>query len=295
MTTCIVIVDAPCCGASEAKFDSVARTRLRRLMPWWLKNSLSSTTRNAWITSGEMSAYLIGWEFSSSYTAISLPYTSYTYVRWASASNSGSTSGSSSCALAADHRRGAIPITIAVISRAPPAITSANRGKPSSDTHSAPTLLAGSTAVGGRAVRRLATLARVSSPFPRPTVPLRRPAPQRCRTPTGWKEQARRAESLGYSVGTMPDHFNEQFAPVPALQAVLDATTTLARRCAGVRQRLQASARARQGTGDDGRAVRRPGRDRPRRRLDGVGLRTGRACSTTAPVCASTASSRASP
>ncbi len=43
----------------------------------------------------------------------------------------------------------------------------------------------------------------------------------------GWKEQARRVESLGYAVGTMPDHFNEQFAPVPALTAVLDATTTL--------------------------------------------------------------------
>ena len=34
-------------------------------------------------------------------------------------------------------------------------------------------------------------------------------------------------EGLGYSVGTMPDHFNDQFAPVPALQCVLDATTTL--------------------------------------------------------------------
>jgi probable F420-dependent oxidoreductase len=34
-------------------------------------------------------------------------------------------------------------------------------------------------------------------------------------------------ESLGYSVATMPDHFTEQLAPMPALQAVLDATTTL--------------------------------------------------------------------
>ncbi len=40
-------------------------------------------------------------------------------------------------------------------------------------------------------------------------------------------EQARRVEDLGYSVGTMPDHFNDQFAPLPALQCVLDATTTL--------------------------------------------------------------------
>jgi probable F420-dependent oxidoreductase len=43
----------------------------------------------------------------------------------------------------------------------------------------------------------------------------------------GWKEQARRVESLGYSVGHMPDHFTEQFAPLPALQCVLDSTTTL--------------------------------------------------------------------
>jgi probable F420-dependent oxidoreductase len=72
----------------------------------------------------------------------------------------------------------------------------------------------------------LDTLHAVTSPFPiRPF----RFGVQLLNAPdaTGWKEQARRAESLGYSVATMPDHFNEQFAPVPALQAVLDATTTL--------------------------------------------------------------------
>ncbi len=42
-----------------------------------------------------------------------------------------------------------------------------------------------------------------------------------------WTETARRTESLGYSVATMPDHFTGQLAPMPALQAVLDATTTL--------------------------------------------------------------------
>jgi probable F420-dependent oxidoreductase len=42
-----------------------------------------------------------------------------------------------------------------------------------------------------------------------------------------WTETARRIESLGYAVATMPDHFTEQLAPVPALQVVLDATTTL--------------------------------------------------------------------
>ncbi len=42
-----------------------------------------------------------------------------------------------------------------------------------------------------------------------------------------WVEQARRIEGHGYDVATMPDHFDAQFAPVPALQAVLSATTTL--------------------------------------------------------------------
>jgi len=42
-----------------------------------------------------------------------------------------------------------------------------------------------------------------------------------------WVDTARRVESLGYSVATMPDHFTGQLAPMPALQAVLDATTTL--------------------------------------------------------------------
>ncbi len=65
-----------------------------------------------------------------------------------------------------------------------------------------------------------------SSPFPiRPFrfgVQLSGPADR-----AGWVETARKMESLGYAVATMPDHFNEQLAPLPALQAVLDATTTL--------------------------------------------------------------------
>jgi probable F420-dependent oxidoreductase len=43
----------------------------------------------------------------------------------------------------------------------------------------------------------------------------------------GWVEQARRIEANGFAVATMPDHFTDQLAPLPALQAVLDATTTL--------------------------------------------------------------------
>lgn len=42
-----------------------------------------------------------------------------------------------------------------------------------------------------------------------------------------WRETARRIEDLGYSTATMPDHFTPQLAPMPALQAIADATTTL--------------------------------------------------------------------
>jgi probable F420-dependent oxidoreductase len=44
---------------------------------------------------------------------------------------------------------------------------------------------------------------------------------------THWVDLARRVEANGYSVLTMPDHFDEQLAPVPALMAAADATTTL--------------------------------------------------------------------
>jgi len=42
-----------------------------------------------------------------------------------------------------------------------------------------------------------------------------------------WAELGRRVEGLGYSTITMPDHFGDQLAPVPALTAVAAATTTL--------------------------------------------------------------------
>jgi probable F420-dependent oxidoreductase len=42
-----------------------------------------------------------------------------------------------------------------------------------------------------------------------------------------WAELARRIESHGYATMTMPDHFDGQLAPVPALQCAADATTTL--------------------------------------------------------------------
>ena len=42
-----------------------------------------------------------------------------------------------------------------------------------------------------------------------------------------WSELARQIEDLGYSTLTMPDHFGNQMAPMPALMAAAAATTTL--------------------------------------------------------------------
>jgi probable F420-dependent oxidoreductase len=51
---------------------------------------------------------------------------------------------------------------------------------------------------------------------------------QASNSPTGsWQEFARRVESLGYSTLTMPDHFGDQLAPIPALMAAANATETL--------------------------------------------------------------------
>lgn len=44
---------------------------------------------------------------------------------------------------------------------------------------------------------------------------------------TEWIELARRTEDNGFDCLTMPDHFTDQLAPVPALQSVADATTKL--------------------------------------------------------------------
>lgn len=47
--------------------------------------------------------------------------------------------------------------------------------------------------------------------------------------PTGadWAALARQAEDLGYSTLFLPDHFGDQLAPVPAMMAAADATTSL--------------------------------------------------------------------
>jgi probable F420-dependent oxidoreductase len=44
---------------------------------------------------------------------------------------------------------------------------------------------------------------------------------------TEWVETARELEDLGYSTMFMPDHFDDQLAPVPGLMATADATTKL--------------------------------------------------------------------
>jgi probable F420-dependent oxidoreductase len=47
------------------------------------------------------------------------------------------------------------------------------------------------------------------------------------RTGEEWAEKARKIESLGFSTLLIPDHFNDQLAPMPAMMAAADATTTL--------------------------------------------------------------------
>src|SRR5689334_21113447 len=42
-----------------------------------------------------------------------------------------------------------------------------------------------------------------------------------------WLAKARRLESLGYATLCMPDHFDDQLAPLPALTAAAAATSTL--------------------------------------------------------------------
>jgi probable F420-dependent oxidoreductase len=44
---------------------------------------------------------------------------------------------------------------------------------------------------------------------------------------SAWVELARRVEAHGYSSLTLPDHFGDQLAPLPAMMAAADATTSL--------------------------------------------------------------------
>ena len=49
----------------------------------------------------------------------------------------------------------------------------------------------------------------------------------RTETMPGWRDLARRVESLGYSSLFIPDHFGDQFGPLVALTVAAEATTTL--------------------------------------------------------------------
>jgi probable F420-dependent oxidoreductase len=44
---------------------------------------------------------------------------------------------------------------------------------------------------------------------------------------TEWVDLAKKTEANGFSCLTMPDHFTDQLAPIPALQSAADATSTL--------------------------------------------------------------------
>jgi probable F420-dependent oxidoreductase len=51
-----------------------------------------------------------------------------------------------------------------------------------------------------------------------------------CRGPSdpgGWRALARQVEDLGWSTLTIADHFDDAVAPIPAVMAAADATTTL--------------------------------------------------------------------
>src|SRR5438128_8225553 len=50
---------------------------------------------------------------------------------------------------------------------------------------------------------------------------------ERGRSAEHWREVAQRAEGLGYDTLLMPDHITDQLAPIAALTAIADETTTL--------------------------------------------------------------------
>jgi probable F420-dependent oxidoreductase len=45
--------------------------------------------------------------------------------------------------------------------------------------------------------------------------------------PAGWRDLARKVEDLGWSALTVADHFDDAMAPIPALMAAADATSSL--------------------------------------------------------------------
>jgi probable F420-dependent oxidoreductase len=49
----------------------------------------------------------------------------------------------------------------------------------------------------------------------------------RAKSGDDWREKARKIEDLGFSTLLIPDHFDDQFAPLPAMVSAAEATTTL--------------------------------------------------------------------
>jgi alkanesulfonate monooxygenase SsuD/methylene tetrahydromethanopterin reductase-like flavin-dependent oxidoreductase (luciferase family) len=92
------------------------------------------------------------------------------------------------------------------------------------------------------------------------------------RTAAGWAAQARKVEDLGYSTLLMPDHFGDQLAPVPALMAAADATTTLRIGALVHDNDYKHPVVLAKGAGDTRRAFGRAARDRVRCRMDAHGL-----------------------
>ena len=231
---------------------------------------------------GAPAASVIGWLFSSSNTRdlVAERRRRRTSAGPAAGTAAAST-GSSSWALATVQMRGATPTTTAVTSRAPASDHEPESGEPGHGTHSAIEATGGSpspgqpasaasavrpayrTAADDRSVRAADAPTCHARPF-RFGVQLAGPADA-----DGWVEQARRIEDLGYSTVTMPDHFTDQLAPCrrcrwpprrrprcasgPSCSTTTTSTPLVLAKELATLDVLQ----------------RRPGRDRPRRRLDG--------------------------
>ena len=86
-------------------------------------------------------------------------------------------------------------------------------------------------------------------------------------SPAAWRDLARKCEDIGYSTLYVPDHLDDQWAPMVACTVAAEATTTLARRHPGPRQRLPPSGARGPGGGHPRRRDRRSLRVRHRRRV----------------------------
>ena len=92
-------------------------------------------------------------------------------------------------------------------------------------------------------------------------------------SPAAWRDLARKAEDLGYSTLYVPDHLDDQWAPMIAADGGGGGHDHAAGRHPGPRQRLPPPRRPGQGGRHPRRGHRRPLRVRPRRRLDDHRLR----------------------